>query len=459
MKIRNRLALFFTLSAAGILLVLSLMIYYGSAVHRKQHFLNDLKEEVKLIAQQRENKYRRYPGIHQHSPMLKPGVGLRKTISLVLPLRNEKADEDTLKVYFPPNFVEELFREEYAEFKASEQEGVGQLFQQGEERLMVIVAANDRYGKAQLDNLKKMLFAGFLLSVPLLYLFGRFTARHILKPIAEKIQEARRISASNLPLRLNVYKEKDELGQLAITFNDMLDRLEASFEMQKNFISNASHEIRNPLTAIIGEAEISLERKRTPEEYIESLQNIAREADRLDALVDNLLSLAKTGFDEDQVVRKEIRLDEVLLEAKVLAKKAYPENPVMVDFSALPENPDWMTINGNANLLQIAFTNLIENACKFSNNQEVLVVLSASKESIQIRIIDKGVGIPPQEIKNIFQPFYRARNARSYKGFGIGLSLSEKIIRLHKGQMNIISEEGKGTTIDLTFQKFENLES
>lgn len=452
MKIRDRLALIFTISAAGILLVVSLVIYFSSANFRKQNFFNDLKEEIRL----REQLLRSENGlsaVNDHAIQEVKSVEVqREKKSVVLPLSNKKVVEDSLKAHFPPDFVEELLRQGYAEFQTNEYEGVGQLFQREEERYVFIIAAKDRHGKAQLDNLKKLLSGGFIFSVLLLYIFGRLSARHILKPIAGKIQKARRISASNLHLRLNVYNEKDEMGQLAITFNDMLDRLETSFEMQKNFISNASHEIRNPLTAIIGETEVCLEKRRKPEEYVESLNNISREADRLDALVNNLLSLAKTGFDETQLVRKETRLDEVLLEARVKVDKTYPANQIRIDFSDLPENPDWISINGNFNLLQAAFTNLMENACKFSDNEEVLVKLSASEKAIQVSIEDKGVGIPPQELKNIFQPFYRARNARSFKGFGIGLSLTDKIIRLHKGQMNISSEEGKGTTIELIFE-------
>lgn len=453
MKIRDRLALFLTLSAAGIMLVAGLIIWYGSAAHRKQYFLKVLQQEVSFRGQQLPESSDLYAGFPQNPEERISAADNGDKITIILPQKNRKTAEDSLKSHFPPDFVEELFREKYADFQAGEKEGAGRVFEKEEEDFVVVVAAIDRQGKAQLENLKTFLLAGFLLSVPLLYLFGRLSARHILKPLAGKIQKARRISASNLHLRLIVYNEKDEIGQLAIAFNEMLDRLETSFEMQRNFISNASHEIKNPLTAIIGEAEVSLERRRKPEEYIESLLNISKEADRLDALVDSLFSLAKTGFEESPPEQEETRLDEVLLEARLKADRAYPENRIKLDFSDLPENPELITIYGNPNLLQVAFTNLIENACKFSGNQEVHVKLSVREKAVQFRISDKGVGIPPQDINNILQPFYRAGNARTFKGFGIGLSLTDKIIRLHRGQMVIVSEEGKGTTIEIDFTR------
>lgn len=451
MKIRDRLALFLGLSAAGIMLVAGLIIWYGSATHRKQYFLNVLQQEVSLRGQQLSVSGDLYAGFSPHQEERLSAADYGGKITLILPLKNQKTAKDSLKSHFPSDFVEKLFKEKYANFLAGEKEGTGRIFEEEEGSFVVVMAANDRQGKAQLENLKNFLLAGFLLSLPLLYFFGRLSARYILKPLAGKIQKARRISASNLHLRLIVYNEKDEIGQLAIAFNEMLDRLETSFEMQRNFISNASHEIKNPLTAIIGEAEVSLEKKRKPEEYIESLLNISKEADRLNALVDSLFSLAKTGFEETPPEPEEVRLDEVLIEARLKADKSYPENQVKIDFSDLPENPELITIKGNPNLLQVAFTNLIENACKFSANQEVAVKLKVIGNVVQLRITDKGVGIPAQDIKNILQPFYRAGNARTFKGFGIGLSLTDKIIRLHKGQMTIFSEEGKGTTIEITF--------
>lgn len=318
------------------------------------------------------------------------------------------------------------------------------------------ISATEYYGKIQLVNLRNTLITSFFLAILVAYLIGRYSARLILKPIAAKISKARKINASNRHLRLSVYNEKDEMGQLAITFNEMLDRLDTSFEMQRNFISNASHEIRNPLTAIIGETEVCLEKRRSVEDYIDSLRNISREADRLDSLVNNLLNLTKAGFEETELRNQEVRIDEVLLEAKATIDKTNRNNKIVLDLSMLPENAELICFTGNKNLLHVALTNLMENACKFSGNNEVLVSLNASDNQIQVNIHDKGVGIPEDEMDKIFQPFYRAKNARTFKGFGIGLALTDKIIRLHHGVMQISSKEGKGTDIRIIFPAHTN---
>lgn len=172
------------------------------------------------------------------------------------------------------------------------------------------------------------------------YLLGRFYAKEIMMPISNITQRVNDISATNLHLRLDIKNKKDELGQLASTFNTMLDRLETSFEIQSNFISNASHELKNPLTAILGEIEISQNKERTADEYKTSLNKIEVEAARLDVLISSLLKLAQTEFDNKGLIIEPIRIDELLLSVKQNFNNIHPENNIVFDFSLLPENPD-----------------------------------------------------------------------------------------------------------------------
>jgi signal transduction histidine kinase len=128
-----------------------------------------------------------------------------------------------------------------------------------------------------------------------------------------------------------------------------------------------------------------------------------------------------------------------------------PGHQVRVDFSQAPSEPEQLDMDGNANLLGIALTNLIENACKFSENAEVQLCLMEKGGKVQVVIRDQGIGIPKTDLERIKQPFYRSENARAFKGFGIGLSLTEKIIRLHGGSLDFLSEEGKGTEARISF--------
>ena len=173
MKIRDRLALFFSFSAAGIILVLSLLVYYGSAVGRKQQFFKALQEEVKYRGQEWQNSNGLYTDSAQTPQEKIHAIDIKEKLRITLPFGNTKDLERSLTASFPAGFVEQLIKDGNAEFRVGELEGVGQLFQKEGGKLAVVVAANDRLGKAQLNKLKNMLIAGFLLSVPLLYLLGR----------------------------------------------------------------------------------------------------------------------------------------------------------------------------------------------------------------------------------------------------------------------------------------------
>ncbi len=219
--------------------------------------------------------------------------------------------------------------------------------------------------------------------------------------------------------------------------------------MQKEFISNASHELKNPLTAILGETEVALRKSRSEEDYISTLTIIYTEAERLDTLTRNLLSLAQTDYTITNLPQIQIHLNKLIEELYAHFEKTdYKER---LNIQIEKKNQSYI-INGNNNLLKIAINNLIDNALKFSYGKMVDIKLSIEDNHIILTIKDNGIGIPMNEQNNIFQPFYRASNTRSYKGSGVGLALSDKIIRLHNGSITINSETNEGTEVKVEFK-------
>ncbi|UNY98917.1 HAMP domain-containing histidine kinase [Zhouia spongiae] len=314
---------------------------------------------------------------------------------------------------------------------------------------LIVLSAKDIYGEAKLTNLRKTLAICFMIGILLTYLFGRYYASKVINPISEMIRKVNKITATNLHMRLEENDSKDEMGQLASTFNNMLDRLETSFDLQSNFISSASHEFKNPLTAILGEIEITLNRDRSGEEYKNSLIKVEKEAIRLDILVNGLLKLAQTEFDDKGLIIEAVRIDELVIGVQRDFDNIHPESKINFDFSELPSDPDDLVVQGNKSLLSVAFNNIIDNAAKFSMNKGVVIKISARGENVVVTIIDEGVGIPPDELKNIFEPFFRASNVRGVKGFGVGLPLTYRIIKLHSGQLHITSEVNTGTRVEV----------
>jgi signal transduction histidine kinase len=322
----------------------------------------------------------------------------------------------------------------------------GKKYSYSNQPYLVIVSAYDQFGVSKMKDLRSKLIALFFVYMIIVFVLGRIYAIQILKPIKRIIQKVNQIRSNNLFVRLDEEKEHDEIGEMAQTFNRLLDRVETTIEIQNNFISNASHELKNPLTAILGELEITLSKSRTAEEYEKSMRNISREASRLHSLTLHLLRLAQTSFDESTILEQDFRIDEVLFDIKQDLELANPNNKIHIELEHLPENPDDLMVKGNEDLIKIALTNIIENGCKFSNYDIVVIDLFVEKNTIQIKIKDNGVGIPADELKNIYVPFFRASNVRMFNGFGIGLPLTNKIISMHKGELVFESKVNSGTT-------------
>jgi signal transduction histidine kinase len=158
-----------------------------------------------------------------------------------------------------------------------------------------------------------------------------------------------------------------------------------------------------------------------------------------------MLSLAQTGFDGKKEQWSEVRIDELILSVKEAADKIIPDNKVGINFDNLPEDECKLTVNGNIMLLKAAFTNIVLNSCKYSDNKPVRVNIAADNQYVIVEIVDEGIGIPDREIGQIFVPFFRASNTEKYKGYGIGLPLANNIIRMHQGKTDVRSRVGEGT--------------
>lgn len=300
------------------------------------------------------------------------------------------------------------------------------------------------------DYLKKAVLLALLCSLVVLSSIFILLSKYIFRPLQKISQSIKDIRSENLHLRLELTNKNDEVGELANTFNDMLNRLETAFETQNNFISNASHELRTPLTAIIGEADVILSKNRETKEYIDTIQIILSEAEKLDKKTKALLFLAQTGFNGKTITFKQVRIDQLLWDVKETVEKINPQSKIHIDMGLLPDDPIKLKVNGNEQLLHLAFNNIISNACKYSNFQQVNISIGVSDTHIIVVVHDQGIGIPETELAYIYDPFFRASNTKNYEGYGIGLPLARNIIRIHKGEL-VVSSSGfeKGTSVQL----------
>lgn len=314
---------------------------------------------------------------------------------------------------------------------------------------LVIVSAENYYNTHHVVFLRQLLFGAFIISLLLIFFVSYWFSLKITKPLKEIMGDINKIGTDNLYLRLEGNNQNHELGSLILTFNQMLDRLETSFEAQNNFVSNASHELRTPLTTIIAEADLSLSRKRDTKHYEDSLKVILTEAEKLNTKTQALLFLAQTGFKGKELHFETVRIDELLLECKSTIDKIHPNNHVALNFSSLPENPESLLITANPQLLLLAISNIISNGIKYSNNQPVTVKVESLDETIKLTVSDLGIGIPNKELPYIYDPFFRASNTSNFEGYGIGLPLARNIIRIHKGELHVFSNIPMGVIVEI----------
>ncbi|CAA9328533.1 MAG: Two-component system sensor histidine kinase [uncultured Cytophagales bacterium] len=452
MKIRTKLTLIFTTLTAFLILALSLSIYYSSLGFTRRAFYEQLQQRTEIMVQVYLRKNELTPALYRQ---------VREKFLRSLPEEDERIYDLRRQSFiagqrawtYPEEVYREILEHGYLEFEVGRKQASGLLFRDEQAQYLIIVEAFDESGYHRMRELRNTLAAGFLLSIVFVYVLGRFLSYHALKPIKSIVRQVNEIGASNLNLRVPAGNGKDEISELSATFNSMLDRLETSFELQRTFIANASHELRNPLTAILGEVEVTLHKSRPEGQYVQSLRKISAEAERLQALTTSLLSLSRSGQPRKDLRTEEIRMDEFLWELKVLVDQKVPGNGVAIELGDLPEDSDLLVLRADKMLLQTAFSNILENACKFSGNARVQLQLRADGRGIGVTVEDHGIGIPKAEVDKVMEPFYRCSNARSFKGFGIGLSLTHKIIKVNRGVMHIASEQHKGTRVQVFFPR------
>lgn len=316
---------------------------------------------------------------------------------------------------------------------------------------VIIVAAYDKDRIEWLADLRLILILAVVLSVLVVLFVSYLFSLSLVNVISEFTQKIKHISSEKFSLRLDTGKGKNELQKLAITINDLLDRLQAAFNLQRRFIDNASHELSTPLASIASQMDVALQRERSGEDYKKALVSMNDDVRRLSMLVRSLLEIAKVSGSMGGTELTPVRIDELLMRIPADLKKINPLYDVKIDFENLPENENALILYGNEHLLSSAIKNIVHNACKFSEDKKARLVLAFTNDDMIVSIHDKGPGIDEHDLKNIFQPFYRSHKHQSYvAGAGLGLSLAQRIVGLHKGNITVQSQVGVGTTFIIT---------
>lgn len=416
--------------------------------NRSNSFFNKLDERAMIAAQ-----------FHFAEDNLSKKVFMQVTKKFPQSLSKESISiyTDKLEPIFTPKdsliwnkgFVKKILENKTAHFMVGERQASGLYYEDNSGNFIVVVSAIDERGFYDMNQLGIIMSVFFVASLFITFFIGRVFANMSMQPIVMITDNLKRTRSSNLHMRLPISMDKtDEIDTLSLTINQLLEHLEQSFDSQKSFVANASHELRTPITSILGEAEITLMKERKPAQYKAALLGIVSSVERLNLIINSLMELMQTNLNNKDF--QQVRIDELMWEiVDELGDKTNIEN-VTFKYN-LPEDPSKSMLFGNRRLLFIAISNILKNAIKFSEGKPVLCAISYKDGGIRILIQDKGIGIAAEDLKKIFQPFYRATNAMNFQGYGIGLSLTDNIVRLHNGKIDIKSEVNKGTTFTLFF--------
>jgi len=303
--------------------------------------------------------------------------------------------------------------------------------------------------EGEIGHIRKLFLFGFSAVLLLAAAGGFVLAQKSLKPMVTISGQAERISAKNLNERLKVTNPDDELGRLARVFNALLSRLDTSFRVMREFMADASHELRTPLTIIHGEAQVSLSKHHSENEYRESLTIIQDQAKRMAGIVSDMLALARADAGEQHLSMEDLYLNDLVAESCHAAQALANQKCIQL----ICEPSEDLVFHGNEELLRRMIVNLVDNAIRYTPaGGSVSVKLACEPSYTRFVVSDTGIGIPPECVERVFDRFYRVGDPRTRTngGSGLGLSIVKLAAESHRGSVDVISEPEHGSTFTVT---------
>ena len=448
MKIKNRLSLYFTTLSSVILLVGISSVYFTVSNISRDEFFERLKDRVTVAGQ----LYLKADEISQDSLTTVREHYLEKIPTEVIRIY----DSENIAAFIPEEHsywtkqeVETVRRTGYSQYVDGDRQVVGIYVKDNQGDFVILASAQDTATVSRMLNLLETMIVIFVLIIILGFLIGRWVASSLLSPINQVISRMQVIRASNLDMRVDEGKGNDEISLLARNFNNLLEHLENAFQLQKTFVANASHELRTPITSIIGESEIALSKERDADEYKRVLRSVLVDSERLDNTITGLLELAEIEMDFSKATLIPVRVDEVLWELWAYWNDRLGVNSLMVEMANAVDNEQSLIITCNKSLLYIALNNIIGNGFKFSENEPVICVLGTDNGYVKIDIVDKGPGINTTDAPNLFNAFYRSANTSGVPGHGLGLYIASNIISVYNGSLSVTSNMGRGAVFSI----------
>jgi two-component system sensor histidine kinase ArlS len=453
LKIKFKITALFALLVTAILLILSISVHYFTALQRAEAFRKRLKgranNDGQLFSMFGDSDSTRTVLYRIDSAsaftLYEKSVAIFNYLDQPVYTYNVKSIDSLL-----PNkdILKQARLKHEVYFTNKKRDVLAFHYTDSSSRIVVVVAGYDVDGWQRIKELRDILLTCLFIGIAVALLVGYAFSLQLVKPITQIIHEVKHVSSQNLSHHIQAGNTQDELNQLANTFNELLDRLQESFIIQRRFISNASHELSTPLTSILSQLEVTLHKERSMEEYRQVMTSIHEDVQQMQHLTKSLLEIAKTGT-QGSIELNEVRIDEVLLKVTADVQKISEQYKVILQFGEFPDDEKLFLVFGNIDLLYSSLRNIVENGCKFSHDHTAWVNLLFEKEEVIVQVKNYGDPISAEDTEHIFQPFYRSAQATPIEGFGLGLALAKRIISLHKGTIKVHSARDTGTVFTI----------
>jgi len=310
----------------------------------------------------------------------------------------------------------------------------GVFYDTNDKDFYALISATDDYGKRKLLFLRYTLIISYIFFTCICWVLTSFMVKKAMSPLRIFHQKIKNINENNLDTRIASESNKNEVDLIANEFNFMMDRIEISYQKQKEFTAHASHELRTPLSRITSQIENTISDSSTSDKGKSFLRTILSDVNQLTELITSLLVLSK--IDNNNQENDEVhRMDEILFSAIESVNKSFPDFVILFDMEESDNLDTALEIKGNKNLLEIALGNVLKNACAYSDNKQAEVKISTYENQLIISVLNTGKTLSETEQKNLFQPFMRGENSKGTSGFGLGLRIVNRILTLHKAQI------------------------
>ncbi len=449
MKIKDRIALYFTLISTSMLFAVLCTVYFTFMKFLEADFFERLTDRTMVTAKlylEADEISRDALNTVRHKYLQK----LNGEVTRIYDNKNRATFIGDSAQYWTPATIDQVRQKGRLKYTNGQRQVVGIYYKDNQGDFVILASADDQGSHNRLDKLLKIMVFVFILISLIVLLLSRWVAQKMLKPLQKFMLEVKQAGSQNMEFRVEENHNKDEINLIAQSFNHLMEELEQAFILQKTFVANASHELRTPVTRIMMTAELALSKERDQAAYQKVISSVLEDAEKMEHIITGLVALAKMDLELINSQFVPIRLDNLLYKIqnewksqKNLDIKITYQNPI----NPKPE------ILANAVLLQIALDNIISNAFKFSDNQEVNIVIEAIENDFLIHITDLGTGISTEDQADIFKPFYTRAKAHGHNGEGMGLYMAQKIVDLLKGEITATNLEHGGCTFTVRLAK------